>query len=312
MSRTPSLSSLRLFLQVAHSLSFSQTARAAHISQPALSRTIKLLEEDLGVRLFDRNSRNVRLSSAGAALLPTVERLTDDFDQAFRELKQTFEGQRGRVVVGALPSVAANLLPRVIARFRHSHPHVEIILRESLTSGLYQSLQDRMIDFAISIQPASGDEVDFLPMLDDVCVLVCAKPDLAAIPDPAPWSTFRAMPFIGMEPRSSVRMLTDAAFARADIATPALFECSQLATVGGLIAEGLGISLLPLSTLPLLGHADRIAWRPMQAPLAVRGIGIARMKGRTLSPAAQAMLETLMTEGLADAQTMQDGYGKIE
>ena len=200
-----------------------------------------------------------------------------------------------------------------------------------LTPAQYQALADRHfgvgadqilvverattpgIDFRYRIfNGASGDEVDFLPMLDDVCVLVCAKPDLAAIPDPAPWSTFRAMPFIGMEPRSSVRMLTDAAFARADIATPALFECSQLATVGGLIAEGLGISLLPLSTLPLLGHADRIAWRPMQAPLAVRGIGIARMKGRTLSPAAQAMLETLLTEGLADSQAMQDGYGKIE
>jgi len=295
MPRTPSLSSLRLFLQVARSLSFSRTARMANISQPALSRTIKLLEEDLGVRLFDRDSRNVRLSSAGAALLPTVERLTGDFDQAFRELRQTFEGQRGRVVVGALPSVAANLLPQVIARFRQSHPHVEIILRESLTSGLYQSLQDRMIDFALSIQPPSSDEVEFLPMLDDACVLVCRKEDLASIPDPAPWSIFRDRPFLGMEPRSSVRMLTDAAFARADIAAPALFECSQLATMGGLIAEGLGVSLLPLSTLPLLGHVDRIAWRPMRPPLASRCIGIARMKSRTLSPAAQALFDALYT-----------------
>ena len=95
--------SLRLFLQIARSLSFSETARIANLSQPALSRTIKLLEEDLAVRLFDRNSRNLRLTAAGAALLPTVERLTADFDLAFRELAQTFDGQRGRVIVGALP-----------------------------------------------------------------------------------------------------------------------------------------------------------------------------------------------------------------
>ena len=69
MARTPTLTSLRLFLQVAGSRSFSETARAANLSQPALSRTIKLLEEDLGVRLFDRNSRNVHLTSAGAARL---------------------------------------------------------------------------------------------------------------------------------------------------------------------------------------------------------------------------------------------------
>jgi LysR family carnitine catabolism transcriptional activator len=209
-------------------------------------------------------------------------------------LKQTFEGQRGRVVVGALPSVAANLLPRVIAGFRQSHPHVEIILRENLTSGLYQSLQDRLIDFAISIEPHGQAEITFTPMFDDACVLVCHARDADAIPDPAPWSIFRDMPFIGMEPRSSVRMLTDAAFARADIVTPALFECSQLATVGGLVAAGLGVSLLPQSTLPLLSHAGDIAWRVMQAPVALRQIGVSRMEGRTLSPAAQAFFEELM------------------
>jgi LysR family carnitine catabolism transcriptional activator len=232
-------------------------------------------------------------SAAQAPLVTTVERLTGDFDQAFRELKQTFEGQRGRVVVGALPSVAANLLPRVIAGFRQSHPHVEIILRENLTSGLYQSLQDRLIDFAISIEPHGQAEITFTPMFDDACVLVCHARDADAIPDPAPWSIFRDMPFIGMEPRSSVRMLTDAAFARADIVTPALFECSQLATVGGLVAAGLGVSLLPQSTClccPMRGH--RLArdagacgfaanWRVADG-------------GRTLSPAAQAFFEELM------------------
>jgi LysR family carnitine catabolism transcriptional activator len=294
MSRSPSLSSLRLFLQVARSLSFSETARMANLSQPALSRTIKLLEDDLGVRLFDRNSRNVRLSSAGEALLPTVERLTADFDQAFRELQQTFQGERGRVVVGALPSVAAHLLPRVFARFRQSHPQVEIILRENLTSGLHQSLQDRLIDFAISIEPPAPAEIHFTPMLEDDCLLVCHARDAGAIPDPAPWSLFQAMPFIGMEPRSSVRMLTAAAFARAGVVTPALFECSQLATMGGLIAAGLGISLLPRSTLPLLGHQGELATRVMQAPVASRRIGVLRLMGRSLSPAAQALLDAVM------------------
>jgi len=293
-SRSPSLSSLRLFLQVARSLSFSETARMANLSQPALSRTIKLLEEDLGVRLFDRNSRNVRLSSAGEALLPTVERLTDDFDQAFRELQQTFQGERGRVVVGALPSVAAHLLPRVFARFRQSHPQVEIILRENLTTGLHQSLQDRLIDFAISIEPPAPAEIRFTPLLEDDCLLVCHARDLGDIPDPAPWSLFQTMPFIGMEPRSSVRMLTEAAFARAGVVTPALFECSQLTTMGGLIAAGLGISLLPRSTLPLLGHAGELAWRVMQAPVASRRIGVLQLTGRSLSPAAQALLDAVM------------------
>lgn len=288
MQRTPSLSSLRLFLHVAHSLSFSETARQANLSQPALSRTIKLLETDLGVRLFDRNSRNVALTPAGAALLPTVERLTSDFDQAFRELHQTFQGLKGRVFVGALPSMSANLLPRVIADFRKTRPHVEIIVRENLSEGLLQNLQERMIDFAISTPPVGTTEVEFGQLLIDESVLVCRPEDLDAIPDPAPWSIFETRPFIHMEARSSVRIMTDAAMAKAGVSVARQYECTQLATVGGFITAGIGISLMPKSTLPLLAVGGPIAWRSLAPPNVSRQIGLIRLSGRSLSPAADS------------------------
>jgi len=298
MARTPSMSSLRLFLQVAHSLSFSDTARTAHISQPALSRTIKLLEEDLGVRLFDRNSRNVNLTAAGAALLPTVERLTAEFDMAFRELGETFQGQRGRVVVGALPSVAADLLPKAIARFQESRPQVEIVIRENLTGSLGQNLQDRLIDFAVTTPPADGEGTRFQPLFDDDYVLVGRPEDLAGIANPAPWRTFVDLPFIAMESRSSVRMLTDVAFSNAGIAPKTRYECAQLATVGALIAQGLGISLLPRSTLRLLGMTGQLDWRMPEPPRVSRQIGLCWLKDRTLAPVAQDFLELVAEQNI--------------
>lgn len=293
MYRTPSLSSLRLFLQVANSLSFSETARNANLSQPALSRTIQLLEQDLGVKLFDRNSRNVALTPAGAALLPTVERLTVDFDQAFRELDQTFQGLKGRVCVGALPSMSANLLPRVIARFRETRPHVEIVIRENLSDGLLKSLQERMIDFAITTPPVGVDGLEFTPLIEDECVLVCRASDLDEFPDPAPWSVFGERPSISMEMGSSVRVMADAAFARAGVDVMRHYECSLLATAGGFITAGVGIALLPRTTLPLLAVGGEIAWRSMEPPSASRQIGICRVSGRTLSPAAVTFMEAV-------------------
>lgn len=296
MARTPSLSSLRLFLQVANTLSFSETARMANVSQPALSRTIKLLEEDLGVRLFDRDSRNVNLTDAGAALLPTVERLTAEFDLAFRELGETFDGHRGRLVIGALPSVAADLLPRTIARFQAARPQVEIVIRENLTGSLAQNLLDRLIDFAITTPPTTADGTLFRPLFEDDYVLVGRPEDLTRIDNPAPWSAFVDLPFIAMEPRSSVRMLTDVAFARVEIDPKPRFECAQLATVGALISEGLGVSLLPRSTLRLLAPAGRLDWRPTAPPTISRTIGIRWLAGRTLAPAGQHFLDLMLAD----------------
>ncbi|WP_374283089.1 LysR family transcriptional regulator [Novosphingobium sp.] len=295
MHRSPSLFSLRLFLQVAHSLSFSETARQANLSQPALSRTIRLLEEDLGVRLFDRNSRNVALTPAGAALLPTVERLSSDFDQAFRELNQTFEGMKGRVFVGALPSMSANLLPKVIAEFRKTRPKVEVIIREDLSEDLLQSLQERKIDFALTTPPNATPGIEFEPLIEDDCVLVCRPDDLPRIPDPAPWTIFAERPVISMESRSSVRVLTDAAFARAGITVARPYECTLLATAGGCIIAGLGIALMPRSTLPLLSVGGPIAWRTMSPPRVTRQIGICRLAGRSLSPAASSFVDEVGT-----------------
>ncbi|HEY3696380.1 LysR family transcriptional regulator [Phenylobacterium sp.] len=295
MRRSPSLTSLRLFMEVAQSRSFSETARLVNVSQPALSRTIRLLEEQLGQRLFDRDTRNVALTAAGEALLPVVTRLTVDFDDAFSELEQSFAGQRGRVVVGALPSVAAFGLPRALADFRDTHPRVEILLRDDLSGALYQQMRERQIDFAITIPPDEAHEFAFDHIYSDPCVLICRPDDPLSKLDTASWSVFTDRPFIAMAPKSSVRALTDAALARAGATARPLFECAHIGTVGGLVDAGHGISALPHSSLPLL-QSGRLVWRPLDDPLAARAIGVARVEKRTPSPAAGALIQHLLAE----------------
>ncbi|MBO9574553.1 MAG: LysR family transcriptional regulator [Sphingobium sp.] len=273
--------------------SFSETARLANVSQPALSRTIKLLEEELGARLFDRDTRHVDLTPAGEALFPVVVRLLEDFDGAFSELTQTLSGQRGRVVLGALPSVAASILPSLLVRFHEDFPQVEVVLQDSLAGAIYRQLRDREVDIAILPPPEAHEtDFDFEPLLADPCALVCRrkKDDEPALP--AEWTTFTDHRFIAMAKPSSVRELTDAAFIRADIAVRPLYECTQLATVGAMIAAGLGISALPLSTRSMLSAYD-LDWLPLDDPRAERTVGIAYLANRSLSPAAEKMRDAL-------------------
>ncbi|RIA36599.1 DNA-binding transcriptional LysR family regulator [Hephaestia caeni] len=303
MQRVPSLSSLRLFMMVAQSSSFSDTARAMGVSQPALSRTIRLLEEELSVRLFDRDTRNVNLTAAGEMLLPAVERLVGDFLATFSELEHALSGKRGRVVIGALPSVAANLLPLAMARFQMDYPEVEVIVRDSLSGTLYQQMRERQVDFSITTPPEQPEVFAFQPLMIDECVLVCADGDPLAQGGPASWSIFAERPFIAMAPSSSVRRLTDAALIRANVTAKPLFECAHLATVGGLIVAGLGISALPRTTLPLLSRVE-IASVPLREPKATRTIGIAHLANRSLSPSA-ALLARHLSALEMEAETLK-------
>ncbi|WP_343615934.1 LysR substrate-binding domain-containing protein [Novosphingobium sp.] len=290
MPRTPSLSVLRQFRILAQTVNFSRAAEMSCVSQPALSRTIRLLEEDLGGRLFDRNRRHVSLTPAGEDLLRLTERLIADFDEAFDQLGQTLSGQRGRVVLGVLPSYAVGDLPQVLSRFRDQWPGVDVTVREGLAGTIYQHLRERLIDLAVMTPPEETEEdFTFLPLFSDPCALVCRAGEASPTPD---WNSFTQSPFIAMAPSSSVRQITDAAFARAGLTPRPLYECAQPATLGAFIAAGLGISALPLSCRPMVGAHD-LEWHRLDDPQSERLIGIAHLSGRSLSPAAQNMMAAL-------------------
>lgn len=290
MPRTPSLATLRQFRILAQTANFSRAAELSHVSQPALSRTIRLLEEDLGGRLFDRNRRHVSLTPAGEDLLRLTERLIADFDDAFDQLGQTLSGQRGRVVLGVLPSYAVGDLPQVLRRFREGWPGVEVTVREGLAGAIYQQLRERSLDLAIMTPPEDASEdFTFTPLFSDPCALICRAGE--APPGPG-WHSFMDAPFIAMAPSSSVRQITDAALTRAGLAPRPLYECAQPATLGAFIAAGLGISALPLSCRPMVGGHD-LEWHQLEDPLSERVIGIAHLSGRSLSPAAHNMMAML-------------------
>jgi len=221
---------------VAELESFSLAARELAVSQPALSRTIQQVEAEIGARLFDRTTRNVTLTPAGAELRPIASRLVAEFEGAFGELALFVVGRRGRVVVAALPSVAAVLLPPAIVGFQADFPDVEVSIQDGLSGSVLDAVREGRADIGITMGPSPSDTLAYTPLLSDEFGLVCRQDSPLAAKQVAPWSIFSEHRFIAMSPASSVRQMTDAAFLQAGVAVRPLYGCSFLGTAGHLVA----------------------------------------------------------------------------
>ena len=292
MRISPSPQQLAAFLHLARSGSFSEAARLQGVSQPALSRTVQQLEEMVGQRLFDRTTRSVALTPTGQELLPIAERLVSEFDSSFCELARFVAGRRGRVVVAALPSIAAVMLPPAIARYRLDHPDVEVAIMDGLSGSVLDAVAEGRADIGLTIKPSPRATLNYRPLMSDEFGLVCRPDDALAGEGALPWSVFEQRPFVAMAPESSVRQMTDAAFLQAGLAIPPLYGCAFLGTTGHLVAAGLGITALPRLTLPLLGRLGLI-WRRLERPVMRRHMGAVTRAGRTPAPAALAFLAAL-------------------
>ena len=199
----PTPQQLVAFLRVAETGSFSRAAGALGISQPSLSRTIKAIESAIGALVFNRDTRNVELTSVGAELRLIASRMVKEYEGALSELTQFVEGQRGQITVAALPSISAVLLPRALVCFRETNPGIDVAIRDSLSQPVLHSVLDGSADLGLTVRPAPSAKLTYKPLVEDEFCLVCRKDDPLTDSESAAWSVFAQHPFIAMSPASS-------------------------------------------------------------------------------------------------------------
>jgi DNA-binding transcriptional LysR family regulator len=287
------LQQLEAFAEVARTGNFRAAAQALHVSQPALSRTIRLAEDAVGTRLFDRDTRKVEITPAGRELLPIAQRILADFNSAFGELAQFLEGRSGHVTIAALPSAGVALLPPAIAAFRREHPQVEFSFLEGPAEVVRSAVDEGRADFGITVRPGPHEPLRYRHWLDDPFVLVCRADDPLAARRSVPWSVFAGQPFIASGSKSSIRPITDAAFLRKGLRVHQAIESPSVAATGALVLAGLGITALPRLALHLLSQKG-LAMVPLQAPSLSRAIGLITRAGRSLSPVARAFMDRVV------------------
>ena len=289
---------LRAFLAVAQSLSFAQACERLHLSQPALSLAIKNLEESLGGQLLTRTTRSVRLTPEGETLLPIARRLLVDWDNTEELLRQHFTLQMGKVAVAAMPSFAGNRLPAALKAFRDAYPRVNVAVHDVINERVMEMVRERRVELGVAFEPAALDGLQFTPLYNDRFLAVVPASSELASRDALSWADLLGQPFIALQRPSAVRLLLEDSIAALHGKLPVAFESHQLATVGRMVAEGLGVSAVPSLCR---GQMEELGARclPLNEPQVERRVGLLHLAGHQLSSAAQAMADVLMAQALA-------------
>lgn len=287
-----SLRQLQIFRAVAELGSFSAAAERLHLSQPALSSAVRKLEDGLGARLFDRTTRQVILTAEGEELKRLGSRLIDEFEAVAVDLQDYLAQRRGRVVVAALPSLAAVTLPPALAHFKADYPGVSVIIRDTLHDQIQELVESGAADFGLTVAPDKARDLEFRPLMVDRFVMVCRKDHRLAGRQYVTWADMVRHPIITMARTSSVRQLIDSVCAAAGMEPQSQYDPEHLATVGALVNQGLGVAALPSLTIPLLRFAD-LAEVPIRKPVVERTMGLVQRKGRTPSIAAISLIDRI-------------------
>lgn len=288
------LRQLGVFEAVARSGSFTAAAARLRVSQSALSRTVAGIEHTLRVPLFERTTRTVTLTAAGHHLLSIADRILAAHRTGMHDLVRYLAGEQGTVTIATLPSVAAVLLPPVISAFHEQHPGISVRILDGLARTVVDRLLGGEADLAITTPNQLPAELVHRPLVLDRFYAALPHGHRLAGQPTLTWSDLVGEPFVAIGLDSSVRSFTDAAFERARVRATQVVEAANVATVGGLVAAGLGISALPALVRALISFAE-LAHRPLTDPVVERQLDIVMPARGTPSATTRQFLDLLDT-----------------
>lgn len=286
---------LRHFVALAETLNYHRAAERLHISQPPLSASIRKLEDDLGVRLFERTRRGTSLTPAGQAALDDARRALFHTEQFGRIAAATARGEAGTLRIGFIGSATYALMPRLMPLFRARYPDVELVLTESTTRRLIEQVEQGEVDAGLLRFPVvRASKARITPIEHDVFV--------AALPEGHPLLSRRKLqlsdlasePFVmySAEAVPGLHAMALLACQQAGFVPKVQQEAVQVQTVVSLVESGLGVALVPSVTRR--HETPRIVYRPLHGPGASTEIGIAlAWRPDTETPAARRFRETL-------------------
>lgn len=286
------LQQLAYFVAVAETRHFTQAAERMRVAQPSLSKQIKALEADLGAPLFSRARGNVTLTAAGEALLPLARRILADTDTARQEVAQLAGLRRGRVRLGATPSLCAGLLADALARFHRAYPGIELLVEEGGSRDLVRALARGQLDLSLIIMPLQSDDPSLATqeILRENLVVVTASHERMKKPY-LRIEELRGRQMVMFRRGYDLREATLAACRQAGFEPRFSVEGGEMDAVLRFVEAGLGVAVVP--SMVLEGRPG-LAGIPLAPPGLSRVIALAHRKDVQPTRAAQAFRATLL------------------
>jgi DNA-binding transcriptional LysR family regulator len=284
---------LQAFLSVAERGSFRRAASHLNLSQTAISHRMKKLEEELGLKLFARTTREVSLTKAGLELIEKAKGAVAGLELSLDEVRRQGANRKSRLSIACLPAFALYWLPPVLGRFNRLQPDIQVRIHEVSSLEIANLLLGDEAEFGLSVVSTNRWDLDVESLIkSDPIVLACPARHPLARRKSVRWRDLGGVPLIRIGTNTSVRPLIDDALGPGRDELDWRYEVQRVETAVELTAAGCALTLVPRSNVALRAHENIVA-RVVRSPVVTCAFGLVTRRGVPLSPIAETFCSLL-------------------
>ncbi|NWK50331.1 LysR family transcriptional regulator [Acinetobacter sp. SwsAc7] len=239
------LKQLKAFLVLARTLNYANAANELCLSQSALSLSIKTLEEELGGKLFKRNTRRVEITTEGQSLIPYAKKLLANWEDMEKDVKQRFKLNRGTLNIASMPFATHAVLPEVMHDFAQQHPNISFSIHDITNEKIIEKVQEGIFEIGICFEPKANDQLIFQPIFNEDFLALLPKHHVLAKQKSVTWLELCSCPFVTLQNPSIIRHVIEEHCAALQVVLDLKVECHQISSLSHFVAYGMGVSAIP-------------------------------------------------------------------
>jgi len=282
---------LEMFRAVAEERSFTRAAERLHVSQSAISRQVKLLEDELGGQLLHRGGKGATLTAQGELLLRLAHRMHRDMQDVMGQIAETHGLLRGSLTIAGGMTVCMHVLPRVLRQYRKLYPGVELRVVSGPTEAILRQVRGHEVDLALLTLPLAEKDLEVVPVLKEEMVVVTAPGHPLARPRAVDAQAIARFPLILYEAGSNSRRVQDRLFAEANLQVKVAMETENVEIIKAMVGAGLGITLIPWAAIAKDAKSGRFGLTRLRGRHLWRETGWVYLKSDYVPRPVTAMLE---------------------